>query len=144
MKTKRKPRRRIGTSALLGLLLMAGSLPFVPLSIQAAPKKKPALETYAIVSGSVFNESGYALAGANVTLTPGAQPASSSDKPSGKMKPMQAVSSERGEFAFRVPPGPAQYAVSVSAKGYQNQLKTVSVQDQERVEVTFQLERQSK
>jgi len=36
------------------------------------------------------------------------------------------------------------YLVTVSAKGYQSQQKTVSVHDQERVEVTFQLEAQSK
>ena len=36
------------------------------------------------------------------------------------------------------------YSVTVHAKGYQSQRKTVSVEDQERVEVTFQLERESK
>ena len=57
---------------------------------------------------------------------------------------MEAVSDARGEFVFRVPPGPTHYTVTVHAKGYQSQRKTVSVQDQERVEVTFQLERESK
>jgi hypothetical protein len=36
------------------------------------------------------------------------------------------------------------YLVAVAAKGYQSQQKSVSVQDQERVEVTFQLDRESK
>jgi hypothetical protein len=36
------------------------------------------------------------------------------------------------------------YTVAVAAKGYQSQRKNVSVEDQERVEVTFQLERESK
>ena len=57
---------------------------------------------------------------------------------------MEAVSDARGEFVFRVPPGPAHYSVTVAAKGYQSQRKSVSVEDQERVEVTFQLERESK
>jgi uncharacterized membrane protein len=57
---------------------------------------------------------------------------------------METVSSARGEFVFRVPPGPMSYAVAVAAKGYQSQRKNVSVQDQERVEVTFQLDRESK
>jgi hypothetical protein len=138
MKKKRKL-RRIGTSgALLSALvpvLFAAILP--PL---AAAKKKPALDTYAIVSGSVFNDSGYALPDADVALAAEGEPGS----PPGKVKPMEAVSDARGEFIFHVPPGPAHYAVSVAAKGFQSQRKSVSVQDQERVEVTFQLERESK
>ena len=145
MRKKRKPKKRIGTSglllgALLPALLLAAFLPRA-----AAAKKKPALDTYAIVSGSVFNDSGYALPGADATLAPEGQSGSSSDgSSSGKVKPMQAVSSARGEFVFHVPPGPANYSVTVAAKGYQSQRKTVSVQDQERVEVTFQLEPKSK
>jgi uncharacterized membrane protein len=108
------------------------------LSPLAAAKKKPALDTYAILSGSVFNESGYALPDADVTVAAEAQAAGS------KAKPMQAVSDARGEFVFHVPPGPAHYTMTVAAKGYQSQRKSVSVEDQERVEVTFQLERESK
>jgi Carboxypeptidase regulatory-like domain len=130
-KRKRKPRKRIGISSILcaGLLLAA----LVPGAARA--KKKPALDTYAIVSGTVFDEGGYALPDVDVTLTSGAQP---------KSKPMDAVSSARGEFTFRVPPGPAHYQVTAQSKGYQSQTKSVAVQDQERVEVTFQLARQSK
>jgi hypothetical protein len=132
MKKKRKPKKRIGTSLLLfsALLLIA----FLP---SAVAKKKPSLDTYAIVSGTVFDGSGYALPDANVTLAPESE---SGDK----TKPMETVSSARGEFVFRVPPGPMRYSVAVAAKGYQSQQKTVSVQDQERVEVTFQLDRESK
>ena len=112
------------------LLLIA----FLP---SASAKKKPSLDTYAVVSGTVFDGSGYALPDANVTLA--------AERESGeKTKPMETVSSARGEFVFRVPPGPMRYSVAVTAKGYQSQQKTVSVQDQERVEVTFQLDRESK
>ena len=103
--------------------------------VAAALKKKPALDTYATLSGSVFNDSGYALPDAGVTVVPEAQD---------KVKPMQAVSDARGEFVLHLPPGPAQYSVTVSAKGYKKLRKSVSVQDQERVEVTFQLEPESK
>ena len=132
MKKKRNPKKRIGTSLLLfsALLLIA----FLP---SAAAKKKPSLDTYAIVSGTVFDGSGYALPDANVTLAPESESGN-------KTKPMETVSSARGEFVFRVAPGPMRYSVAAAAKGYQSQQKTVSVQDQERVEVTFQLERQSK
>jgi hypothetical protein len=132
MKRKRNRKKRIGINlASIAALLLAA---FIPLA--ASAKKKPALDTYAIVSGSVFQESGFALPGANATLVP--------EPPAGNPKRMEAVSSARGEFVFRVPPGPAHYNVTVEAKGYQSQHKTVRVEDQERVEVTFQMERESK
>jgi Carboxypeptidase regulatory-like domain len=131
MKRKKRPRTRIGTKPVLaGVLLLACGL-----AVLAASKKKPADDTYAIVSGTVFDPGGYALPDANAKLT--------FEAPA-KAKPLEAVASERGEFVFRVPPGPAHYTVTVSAKGFQAQSKTVEVQDQERVEVTFQLDKQSK
>jgi hypothetical protein len=130
-KKKRKPKKRIGTSLrLVGALLLLGLL-----TLGAAPKKKPVRETYALISGSVFNDSGYALPDADVTIAPEAQ---------NKTKPLEAVSDARGEFVVRVPPGPANYIVAVQAKGYQSQRKSVAINDQERVEVTFQLDRESK
>jgi hypothetical protein len=133
--------RRSGISAIpvAGLLLIAVLCP-ASFSLQAAAKKKPALDTYAIVSGSVFDDRGYAFPDANVSLISEAQ----AGQPKGKEKPLEAVSDVRGEFIFHVPAGPAHYTVTVEAKGYQGQTKSVSVQDQERVEVTFQLDRQSK
>ncbi len=122
---------KIGTKPVLAAVLL---LAFC-LALRAASKKKPADDTYAIVSGTVFDPSGYALPDANAKLT--------FEAPA-KTKPLEAVSSSRGEFVFRVPPGPAHYTVMVSAKGFESQSKTVEVQDQERVEVTFQLDKQSK
>jgi len=130
---KKKRKKRIGTSLLL--LVVAALLPFA-----AAAKKKPALETYAVISGSVFKESGYALPDASVTLLP--------DPPSGsaaeKAQKMEMVSDARGEFIFRVPPSPMSYTVVVAAKGYQSLRKSVSVEGETRIEVTFQMERESK
>ncbi len=133
MRKKRNPRRRIGTSVTLLATLLLVALT----SIGAAPKKKPALDTYALVSGSVFDDRGYAFPGADATIEPEVQP-------SNKTRPIEAVSDARGEFVVRVPPGPTHYTVTVHAKGYQIQRKTVSIEDQERVEVTFSLERESK
>jgi Carboxypeptidase regulatory-like domain len=132
MKKKRKPRKRIGTS--LTLLLAVLLAAFLPLA--AAPKKKPALDVYAVVSGTVFDDRGYALAGADVILAPEAQPT--------KANTVEMLSDARGEFVIRVPPGPMHYNATVQAKGYQSQRKNVTVEGQERVEVTFQLERESK
>jgi len=132
MKTKKKSPKRIGTSL---VLLLAALLPAA-----AAAKKKPALDVYAVISGSVFQESGYALPDADVTLV--AEPPSGAS--SAKAEKMQAVSDARGEFIFRVPPGPATYSIVVAAKDYQSLRKSVTVEGQERVEVTFQLDRESK
>jgi hypothetical protein len=139
MKKKRKPRKRIGISlSLVGALLLLALLP-----LAAAPKKKPVLEAYALLSGSVFNDSGFALPDADVTIAPEAAQ-TTPEALTKKTKPMEAVSDARGEFVVRVPPGPASYIVAVHAKGYQSQRKSVAINDQERVEVTFQLERESK
>jgi len=46
MRKKRRLRKRIGTSLALVLAIFLG--------LPAAAKKKPALETYAVISGSVF------------------------------------------------------------------------------------------
>jgi hypothetical protein len=141
MKKKRKPKKRIGISlALLPALVLVAFLPLAA----AAARKKPLLDTYAVVSGSVFQDNGYALPGAGVILVPEAQSNSSPNGSPNKTQPIQLATDTRGEFIVRVPPGPMHYTVGVRAKGYQNQQKSVSVTDQERVEVTFQLERESK
>jgi hypothetical protein len=134
---KKKRKKRIGTSLTLlaGALLLAALLPAA-----AAAKKKPAPDAYAMISGSVFQDSGYALPDAAVTLV--AEPASGSTAV--KAQKMETVSDTRGEFIFRVPPGPMNYSIVVAAKGYQSLKKSITVEGQERVEVTFQLERQSK
>jgi hypothetical protein len=136
------PRKRIGISWILvpAMLLAAVFSPVAAANPGPLLKKKLALDTYAVLSGSVFNDSGYALPDADVIVVPEARDPEARNK----VKPMQAVSGARGEFVLHVPPGPAQYSVTVSAKGYKKLRKSVSVEDQERVEVTFQLEPESK
>jgi hypothetical protein len=145
MKRKKKRKKRIGISLaflLAAFLALAGAgnagAGNAGGGNPGARKEKP-LDSYAIVSGSVFEASGYALPGANVTLAPEAQSGSSP----AKSKPIEVVSDARGEFVVRVPPGPLQYTVTVRARGFQSQRKSVGVTGQERVEVTFQLERES-
>jgi hypothetical protein len=130
--TKKRRRKRSGTSL---LLLLAVVFP-----LTGADKKKVAQEPYALVGGTVFKESGFVLPGADVTLLPNPQP----DKPAVKIKKMQARSDGRGEFVFRVPAGGMSYTVRASAKGFQSEEKSVTVQGEERLEVTFQLREESK
>ena len=99
-----------------------------------------AAESYAIVGGTVFRDSGFALPEAQVTLEP--------DGNSGgkkKSRKLTAVSSPRGEFTFRVPPVAAKYKVAVAAKGFAPEEKIVEMHGgEERVEATFTLSPQSK
>jgi len=109
------------------------------LPIQAA-KKKSSQETYSLIAGTVFSANGYALAVADVLLTPDPHP----DSAPLKLKKLQAVSDSRGEFAFRVPPGAMHYIISASARGYRAVQKPVVLQGEDRVDVTFQLDPESK
>ena len=102
---------------------------------------KKSSEAYAVAAGTVFQESGYALAGATVTLAPDAQ---ADAAPRKGAKKLRAISDSRGEFVFRVPAGPARYTVQVEAKGFQSQEKSVEIQGEERTDVTFQLQPRSK
>lgn len=130
---KMKKKRRSGTSlaALIALFLPAAAV---------AEKKKAVPQAYALVSGTVFQESGFSLPNANVALIPD-PPA---EGPPVKVKRMQAVSDSRGEFVFRVPPVAMRYTVKVTAPGFASQQKTINIQGEERGEVTFQLQRESK
>lgn len=68
------------------------------------------------------------MAGADVLLQPDG----------GKVQ--RTKSSSRGEFTFRVPAKPVRYTVTVKAAGFKTESKPVSVQADERVDVTFLLE----
>ncbi len=119
--------RRIGSSRLLFLALgLAISFPAVAQQRSEAP--------HAVVAGTVFHEPGFALAGARVVLT-SIPDAGSPAKP----QTQKAVTGSRGEFAFRLPPTEAHYKISVSAKHFTGQEKTVEVRGEEQVETTFLL-----
>ena len=126
---------RIGSSR---IFLASVSLVLCFFELPAADKpKKPS--PYSVVAGTVFKESGLSLPGASVTLSQetfvGAK---------GKAKSLSAVSDSRGEFAFRVPPVTAKYAVSAMMKGYSAETKIVAVSAEERIDVTFTLREESK
>ncbi len=133
MKMKRKKRKkRIGISLLL--LAAAFALP------GAAARKKAAAEPYVLLDGTVFRDNGFALPNAEVVVIPDPGPEAAPTK----LKKLQAVSDSRGEFAFRLPVLNMRYLVKVSAKGYRNETKPVTVQGEDRLDVTFQLQPESK
>ena len=105
-----------------------------------AAKKKAGPESYALISGTVFRDPGFALPNATVTLIP--NPA---EQPSSiKLRKMQTVCNTRGEFVFRLPPVTMRYTVRASAKGYREEERSVEVQGEGRLEVTLTLHEESK
>lgn len=91
-----------------------------------------------MVGGTVFREPGFALPGAQVTLSAG------SDGAQSNIKKSTAITDARGEFAFRVPTAGRQYTVRATSKGYSSQQKQVSVEGEQRVDATFTLSPESK
>jgi hypothetical protein len=105
-----------------------------------AAKKKTEPESYALISGTVFRDPGFALPNATVTLTPDPSPGSSA----AKIKKQETVCNSRGEYVFRLPPLTMHYTVRAAAKGYRDQEKSIDVEGEARVDVTFSLQSQSK
>ena len=128
---RRKRKKKIGISL---LLLLASLFP----TAQAA-KKKPEPDSYAVVTGTVFRDPGFALPNALVILI-----ADPKQELPANAKKMQAVCNSRGEFAFRLPTVNARYTIRASAKGFQDEEKSIAVQGEDHVEVTFSLHAESK
>jgi hypothetical protein len=131
MRPRRRKKRKTSGASIWALTLVALAL-FLP-AFGQAPK------AFAVVAGTVFRESGFALPGAEVTLS-----AKSLPEGAKKMRPMKTTSDGRGEFAFRIPPGKALYTVSVRAEGHQTAGKDVAVGGDERVDVYIELKTAAK
>jgi len=109
----------------------------VATGLTAADKKSK--QAQALIAGTVFRDTGFTLAGAEIILVP-----LGDSKDARNTKKMQAISDGRGEFALRVPALPSQYKLSVRAPGYKPQEKTVTIAADERLDVFFRLEPASK
>lgn len=109
------------------------------LTAGGAEKGKKSQEPYALIAGTVFQESGFILRGAKVTVKPDPEA-----KPAPRLKNAKAVTDSRGEFAIRVPAAPVRYTVTVQAPGFRTQEKPVSISGDERVDLFFRLEPESK
>lgn len=125
--------RTIGSSLLAALLLLAPT---------ASADRKRTAEAYGMIGVTVFREPGFALPGAEIKLAPdpeGVDPATVK-----KWKGLKGISDERGEFVFRVPTAAMRYSIRAMAKGYLPQQKQVSIEGEQRMDVTFQLAPESK
>jgi len=129
-------KRRNGSRA---ALLLAAALS-LSLGSPAQKHGKKDAQAHAIVAGTVFRESGFALPGADITLVPDAQPGQTPVK----IRNTTAVSDARGEFAFHVPPTAMRYIIKARAKGFTEQQKTADIDGEVRVDVTLTLPTESK
>ena len=111
------------------------------MTLAGAQKSEKQTGDFGVIAGTVFREPGFALPGAEVSLAPVVDSNAPAAKPPKKQK---AAADARGEFVFRVPPGPANYVVTAAAKGMKTVEKTASLTGTERIEVTFMLEQESK
>jgi Carboxypeptidase regulatory-like domain len=94
---------------------------------------------YALITGTVFRETGLAFPGAEVTLA-----AAGDSKGARKFKKIQVATSARGEFVLRVPAATMSFTVTAKASGYRAQEKPVTVTGEDRMDVFFRLEPASK
>jgi hypothetical protein len=91
-------------------------------------------KSYAVVAGTVFREPGFTLPGAEVVLRMTVPPPGVKHP-----KPLTARSDGRGEYAFHLPPGRAEYSVSVKADGFVGEEKPAKIESEERVDIYFTL-----
>lgn len=94
----------------------------------AYAQKQP--EPYAVIRGSVFQESGRTQAGAKVVLAAKAKP---------EKKLQEQISSPQGEFAFRVQPASGEYILTATLKGFETVSKEVEITGQEQINKTLLL-----
>ncbi|MGH9788351.1 MAG: carboxypeptidase-like regulatory domain-containing protein [Candidatus Acidiferrales bacterium] len=113
----------------VSLLLVLSIVEAPPPALGGEKKKKP--EPHTLVLGTTFTAEGLSLPGIPVAVTR-----------KGDKKPKWRVTSDaRGEFAVRLPAGPAVYEVATESKEHENQTQEVEVQGEESVSIVFRLAR---
>ena len=127
--TKTRMRTTKIKSAILAAILTAswcGKLP--------AQANKQKGET-AVIAGTVFRDPGFAQGGAVVVLALKSNPTK---------KLQEQTTASRGEFSFRIPPGPQSYVVSATLKGFQTARQEFEIQGLEQINATLLLVPESK
>lgn len=136
MRMRTKTRTGSRSSSLLFVSLILISL-LIPGSLTGKKKEKLAAEPFAIIAGTTFRPPGLSLPAARVRVRVETGSANVSAK---SVKPQEATTDSRGEFAVRVPAVPSKWTVDVTASGYQTQSKSVAIEGEQRVELSFVLE----
>jgi len=109
--------------------LFAGASPPSP-EQRDKPKKSKKDYSYALLFGTVFDESGRLVRGAGIRVS----------EKEGK-KRWEATTDIQGEFAVHLPAKAAVYLVEVGAPGFQGDRQEVAVTRDERQDLVFRLAR---
>jgi Carboxypeptidase regulatory-like domain len=133
MKTRSSRNKRVPGRSVLVLAAIAAT------ALAAGAKDKKEQAPYALIFGTVFQESGLSLPGARIEIVPATELQGAR-----KFKRLEAVSDSRGEFAFRVPVEEMTYKLTARAAGYIPQEKITQAAGEVRVDVFFRLETASK
>ena len=92
------------------------------------PQKKPRLTDQFLIFGTVFEEAGFLLPGAEIRV-----------RRAGDRKiRWRQTSDRRGEFAVRVPPG-AEYELTVKAKGFEEQSRKIDARTGDREDLIVRM-----
>jgi hypothetical protein len=139
---KRTPKTRTRTATIgsswtlsVSLIFLWGVFSNPVLSAAKKEKSKNGVAPYALIAGTVYRPPGFALPGVEVVVSP-EQPEVNGTK----LKKAQAVTDVRGEWAIRVPPVPAKWQVNVKIDGYRPEQRSVSVEGEQRVDLSITLE----
>lgn len=97
------------------------------------PKRKRKAEEYALLFGTVFDESGRTARGIRLRVR----------EKDGKKK-WDAVSDARGEFAVHLPAGAHSYRVEVAADGFSSESQEVIFVSDERQDISVRVQRNKK
>jgi len=114
--------------ALTAPLLLAAS------SAAAGKKKEP--QSFGVIAGTVFRETGFSFAGVELVVV--------WEVDGKKKKEWKGRSDARGEFAFRVPAAEGKYIVRVKAEGHAPVEKQVEVGIDERKEISILMSAEKK
>lgn len=132
MRTRKKTKRKKTTTGVSRRGVLALFLSPL-LSFGELQKKAP--PPHAVIAGTIFRHPGFAVPGAEATLTFHTPPPGSKKIPT----PVKARANGRGEFFFHVPAAEAEYTVRGTAPGLAPEEKTVRIQGEERAELYFNL-----
>jgi hypothetical protein len=93
-----------------------------------------------LLRGAVFDADGRSLPGVRLKLVRVPTPDEVKESKKVESLSMSYVTNVRGEFAFRLPSRRARYEVTASLSGYKSETKSVNVEENEAVPLSFSLE----
>jgi hypothetical protein len=110
--------------------IAAGETFKVPRAIEMSRESEP----YGLIRGATLDSSGYSLQNVQITI----------ERTDGKkFKKFEKVSTDGGEFAFRVPAEKGTYRLTASASGFTTVSKEVTIDGDEIRQVVLQLEKKN-